>query len=332
MLRRIARILSWLRSLLAARADLLIENLALRQQLAVLTAKRPRPRMRAADRVFWVALRRLWPRWKDALVVVRPDTVVRWHRQGFRRYWTWKSRRRSSGRPSTAAEIRALVRRMATENPTWGAPRIHGELLMLGYDVSERTVSRSMRKRPADPEAQQRWRNFLHNHREVLAAMDFFTVPTATFRVLYVCFVIHHARRSVLHVHVTEHPTAGWITQQLREAFAYDAVLAVIANMGIQRKQITPYSPWQNGVAERWVETVRRDLLDHVIMLNEHHLLRLLSELVVYYHDDGTHLGLAKGTPAMRTPRAKLSGDSEVVALPRIGLRVRSSIKPSVAA
>ena len=224
---------------------------------------------------------------------------------------------------------------MATENPTWGAPRIHGELLMLGYDVSERTVSCSMRKRPADPEAQQRWRNFLHNHREVLAAMDFFTVPTATFRVLYVCFVIHHARRSVLHVHVTEHPTAGWITQQLREAFPYDAVprylifdndkkygdvvLAVIAHMGIRRKQITPYSPWQNGVAERWVETVRRDLLDHVIVLNEHHLLRLLSELVVYYHDDRTHLGLAKGPPAMRTPRAKLPGDSEVVALPRIG-------------
>ena len=176
MLQRIASILGWLRSFLASRSDLLIENLALRQQLAILTAKRPRPRMRTADRVFWVALRRLWPRWRGVLVVVRPDTVVRWHREGFRRYWTWKSRRRSTGRPSTAAEIRTLVRRMTSENPTWGAPRIHGELLMLGYDVSERTVSRSMRKRPADPEARQRWRNFLCNHREVLAAMDFFTV------------------------------------------------------------------------------------------------------------------------------------------------------------
>ena len=224
---------------------------------------------------------------------------------------------------------------MATENPTWGAPRIHGELLMLGYDVSERTVSGSMRKRPADPEAQQRWRDFLHNHRDVLAAMDFFTVPTATFRVLYVFFVIHHARRTVLHGRVTEHPTASWITQQLREAFPYDAVpkylifdndkkygdgvLAVIANMGIRRRQITPYSPWQNGVAKRWVETVRRDLLDHVIVLNERHLLRLLSELVAYYHDDRTHLALAKGTPAMRTAAAKQTGNSEVVALPRIG-------------
>ena len=206
---------------------------------------------------------------------------------------------------------------------------------MLGYNVSERTVSRSMRKRPADPEARQRWRNFLQNHREVLAAMDFFTVPTATFRVLYVFFVIHHARRSVLHVRVTEHPTAGWITQQLREAFAYDAVprylifdndkkygdavLAVIENMGIRRKQITPHSPWQNGIAERWVETARRELLDPVIVLNERHLGRLLSDLVAYYHDDRTHLGLAKGTPSMRKAAAKLIGNTEIVALPRIG-------------
>ena len=165
--------------------------------------------------------------------------------------------------------------------------------------------------------------------------MDFFTVPTATFRVLYVFFVIHHARRSVLHVRVTEHPTSGWITQQLREAFPYDAVprylifdndkkygdgvLAVIAHMGIRRKQITPHSPWQNGVAERWVETVRRDLLDHVIVLDERLLERLLAELIAYYHDDRTHLGLAKGTPSMRKAAAKPTGNTDVAALPRIG-------------
>ena len=200
---RIAFILGWLRRLGASRSDLLIANLALRQQLAIRTAKRPRPRMRAADRLFWLTLRRFWPRWKEALVVIRPDTVVRRHRLGFRKYWTWKSRRRSVGRPFTKAEIRALVRRMTNENPTWGAPRVHGELLMLGLDVSERAVSRMMPRRPSDPEARQRWRNFLRNHREVLAAMDFFTVPTATFRVLYVFFVIHHARRTVLHVRVT---------------------------------------------------------------------------------------------------------------------------------
>jgi transposase InsO family protein len=224
---------------------------------------------------------------------------------------------------------------MAKENPTWGAPRIHGELLMIGFDVSERTVSRIMPRRPPDPEAQQRWRNFLRNHREVLAAMDFFTVPTATFRVLYVFFVIHHSRRTVLRVRATEHPTGGWIIQQLREAFAYDAaphhlvfdndkkygtdVLSVIKHMGIRRKQITPYSPWQNGVAERWVETVRRDLLDHVIVLNERHLHRLLSEFVAYYHDDRTHLGLGKDTPSERVPSSKPNGDAAIVGHPRIG-------------
>jgi putative transposase len=335
MFPRIAFMLGWLRRLGASRSDLQIENLALRQQLAILTAKRPRPRMRLADQSFWLGLRRFWPRWKEALVIVQPATVVRWHRQGFRKYWTWKSRRRATGRPSTRAEIRALVRRLASENPTWGAPRIHGELLMLGFDVSERTVSRIMPRRPPDPEARQRWRNFLRNHREVLAAMDFFTVPTATFRVLYVFFAIHHARRTVLHVRVTAHPTAGWIIQQLREAFAYDAVprylifdndkkygtdvLAVIEHMGIRRKQITPCSPWQNDAAERWVETVRRDLLDHVIVVNERHLRRLLSEFVAYYHDDRTHLGLGKGTPSRRVPVSKPDGDAAIVGHPRIG-------------
>jgi hypothetical protein len=327
--------LGWLGGLAASRSNLLIENLALRQQLAILTAKRRRPRMGTADRIFWLALRRFWPRWKEALVVIRPDTVVSWHRAGFRKFWTWKSRRRFIGRPSTKAEIRRLVRRMAAENPTWGAPRVHGELLMLRFDVSERTVSRMMPRRPADPEAQQRWLNFLRNHREVLAAMDFFTVPTATFRVLCVFFVIHHARRTVLHVRITEHPTTGWIIQQLREAFAYDAVprylvfdndkkygtdvLAVIEHMGIRRKQITPNSPWQNGAAERWVETVRRDLLDHVIVLNERHLHRLLSEFVAYYHDDRTHLGLGKGTPSRRVPASKPNGAAAIVGHPRLG-------------
>jgi hypothetical protein len=332
---RIAVILAWLRRVAASQADLLIENLAFRQQLAILTAKRPRPRMRTPDRVLWLTLRRFWPRWKEALVVIRPDTVVRWHRAGFRKFWTWKSRRRLIGRPSTKAEIRRLVRRMAAENPTWAAPRIHGEMLMLGFDVSERTVSRFLPRRPADPDARRRWLNFLRNHREVLAAMDFFTVPTATFRVLYVFFVIHHARRAVLHVHATEHPTGTWIIQQLREAFPFDSpprylifdndkkygtdVLAVIEHMGIRRKQITQYSPRQNGAAERWVATVRRDLLDHVIVLNERHLHRLLSEFVAYYHDDRTHLGLGEGTPSMRTATSRPSSDAEIVGHPRLG-------------
>jgi len=291
--------------------------------------------MRAVDRLFCLTLCRFWARWKEALVVIRPDTVVCWHRAGFRKFWTWQSRRRFIGRPSTTAAIRALVRRVANENPTWGAPRIHGEMLMLGFDVSERTVSRFMPRRPFDPDARQRWRNFLRNHREVLAAMDFFTVPTATFRVLCVFFVIHHARRTVLPVRVTEHPTGTWIIRQLREAFPFDSaprylifdndkkagadIRAVIEHMGIRRKQITPYSPWQNGVAERWAETVRRDLLDHVIVLNARHLHRLLSEFVAFGHDERTHLALGKSTPSMRTATSKPNGDAEIVGHPRIG-------------
>jgi transposase InsO family protein len=226
---------------------------------------------------------------------------------------------------------------MAAENPTWGAPRIHGEILMLGIEVSERTVSRFMPRRPADPEARQRWRTFLANHRGVIAAIGFFTVTTVTFRVLYVFFVIHHARRTVLHVRVTAHPAAAWITQQLREAFPYDtaprylvldrdakygdAVLAAIDHMGLRRKQIAARKPWQNGVAERWVATARRDLLDHVIVLNERHLQRLLADLVAYYHDDRTHLSLEKQTPAMRPLATRPTSGGAVVAHPRLGGR-----------
>ena len=335
MFTRIAALGGWLRSLFASRADLILENLALRQQLAVLANRRPRPRLSGTDRVFWRALRRWWPRWREVLVIVEPATVIRWHREGFRRYWTWKSRHRNVGRPSTKAEIRVLVRRMAADNPTWAAPRIHGELLMLGIDVSERTVSRYMPKRIVDPDARQRWRTFLRNHREGLAGMDFFTVPTATFRLLYVFFVMHHARRMVLHVCVTEHPTTTWITQQLREAFPYDTapaylifdrhrkygheVLAAIEHMGIRRKQITAYSPWQNGIAERWAQTARRDLLDHAIVRGERHLQRLLAEFIAHYHEDRTHLGLAKATPAARPVATRPSEQARVKSLSRLG-------------
>jgi hypothetical protein len=204
-------------AIFARRSDLILENLALRQQLAVLRRKQPRPRLWASDRFFWLILRRCWPRWKETLAIVQPEAVIRWHREGFRRYWRWKSRRRA-GRPSTTAEIRALVRRMAAENPTWGAPRIHGEIQKLGLEGSERTVSRYMPRRPTDSAARQRWQAFLSNHREAIAAIDFFTVPTATFRVHYIFFVVHHARRELMHFRVTMHPTAAWITQQLREA------------------------------------------------------------------------------------------------------------------
>jgi hypothetical protein len=205
---------------------------------------------------------------------------------------------------------------MVADNPTWGAPRIHGELQMLGFDVSERTVSRWVQRAPRNPDKVNHWKTFLMNHREVITAMDLFTVHTVTFGVLYGFIVIAHDRRRILHVNVTRNPTSHWVVQQLREAFPFEAphkyiildrdqkfgldVIAAIRAMGSRPKRTSFRSPWQNGVAERWVESCRRDLLDHIIVLNERHLKRLLSEYVAYYHEDRTHLGLSKETPGGR--------------------------------
>src|SRR5258708_21797916 len=206
-------------SFFRTRQSLLLENLALRQQLTVLKRKYPRRGLAALDRLFWVLARRFWSGWKRALIVVSPETVVRWHRSGFALYWRAISRaRRVIGRRRLSREIRDLIFRMVAENPTWGAPRIHGELLMLGFEVSERTISRWMRRAPRDSEPTKRWLTFLRNHREALAAMDFFTVPTITFSVLYGFFIISHDRRQILHFNVTRHPTSAWIVKQLREA------------------------------------------------------------------------------------------------------------------
>ena len=315
------------------RRNLLLENLVLRQQLTVLKRKRPRPRIAALDKLFWVLARRFWSRWKQALIVVTPDTVVRWHRSGFALYWRVISRaRRVTGRRRISKEVRDLIFRMVIENPTWGAPRIHGELLMLGFDVSERTISRWMRRAPRDPEPAKRWLAFLRNHREAIAAMDFFTVPTITFGMLYCFFIIGHDRRRILYFHVTRHPTSLWVVQQLREAFPYETgprflifdrdakygteVPAAIRSMKIKCVRTSLRSPWQNGVAERWVQSCRRDMLDHVIALNEAHLRRLLSDYVRYYHEDRTHLGLRKETPAGRI-RSQVSG--RITARERLG-------------
>ena len=229
-------------------------------------------------------------------------------------------------------EVRALIFQMVAENPTWGAPRIHGELVMLGFELSERTVSRWMRRALRNPQPAKRWFAFLRNHREAIAAMDFFTVPTVTFRLLYCFFVISHDRRRILHFNVTRHPTSAWIIQQLREAFPFESpsrflifdrdskygleVLVAIGSLGRRLIQTSFESPWQNGVAERWVESCRHDLLDHVIAFNEAHLKWLLTEYVRYYHEDRTHLGLQKKTPGNRpcsTDRGR------VIAFPRLG-------------
>ncbi len=324
-----------LRVSLRSRHDLVIENLALRQQLSTLKAERSTQRLTKVDRLFWVVLRWLWSRWADALIIVKPETVVRWHQSGFKAYWRWKSTNKRRGRPRITCEIRELINQMRCENPTWGSPRIHAELLKLGFDVSERTISRYLCKRPSGRNARQSWKTFLYNHREMIAAMDFFTVPTATFRVLYVFFVIHHERRQIIHFSVSANPDTNFVIQQLREAFPYDTapqhlildrdmkfsrkVRGAIDSMGIQAKQIAYKSPWQNGVVERWIGSVRRELLNHVIVLNEAHLRRLLKEYVAYYNEDRTHLTLEKDTPAIRSTTPRLDDKAHVVSLPRVG-------------
>jgi putative transposase len=247
-----------------SRRRLLLENLALRQQLAVLKRRRARPKLSPFDKLFWVLACRFWTDWRRSLLVVTPETVVRWHRAGFRLYWSWISKvRKQIGRKKLSTEVRELIFRMVAENSTWGAPRIHGELLMLGFDVSERTISRWLKRAPRDPEPVKRWRAFLANHREAIAAMDFFTVPTITFGVLYCFFVISHDRRRILHFNITKHPTSSWIIQQLREAFPFGAaprflihdrdakygteVPAAIRSLKINAVRTSFESPWQKG-------------------------------------------------------------------------------------
>src|ERR1700682_2550494 len=297
MFRFIGLCLGTLARLLCARRSLLLENLALRQQLAVLKRRHPRPRLDLVDKLFWVAVRRFWSGWQQSLIAVTPETVVRWHRGGFRLYWKLISKvRRPVGRRPTSKEVQELIFRMVVENPTGGARRIHGELLMLSFDVSERTISRWMKRAPRGSEPATRWLAFLRNHREEIAPMDFFTVPTIPFSALYCFFVISHDRRRILHFNVTHHPTSLWTVQQLREAFPFESaprflifdrdakygleVPRAVRSMNIRPVRTSFESPWQNGVAERWVESCRRDLLDHIVAVNKRHLKRLLSEYI----------------------------------------------------
>lgn len=322
----------YLLAFIRTRHDLSLEILALRQQVAVLKRRHPRPRLSNLDRWFWLALRRLWPRWADALIVVKPETVVGWHRACFRLFWRWRSR---GGGRKIGAEVFELVRRMARENPDWGAPRIHGELLKLGFDISERTVSRYLARRlPRTGDGATNWLAFLRNHREAIAALDFFTVPTIAFRLLYCFFVIDHGRRRILHFNVTAHPMAEWVVHRLREAFPDSAqhrymildrdrkfseeVVSFLRSAGIQAMRTSVRSPWQNGTAERWVGCARRDLFDPVIAFDEVHVRRLTREYIAYFHSDRTHIGLGKDTPDGRAIEPKPAG-AELISLPRVG-------------
>jgi putative transposase len=255
--------------------------------------------------------------------------VVRWHREGFRRYWRWMSRRRV-GRPVIAPEIRALIRRMSSANPLWGAPRIHGELLKLGIDVSQATVSKYRVPSPKPPS--QTWRTFLTNHAKDLVAIDFFTVPVATFRILYVLLVLSHNRRHIVHFNVTEHPTSQWTAQQIVEAFPFDTaprsllrdrdqIYGVdfqrrVRSLNIDEVITAPRAPWQSPYVERVIGSIRRDCLDHIIVLNVLHLKRI-RDYRAYYHTCRTHLSLNKDPPDPRPVESPELGD--VLETPRVG-------------
>ena len=315
------------------RREQAIVELALRQQLATYAQKRSKPKLTPLDRAFWVALSRLWPRWKEALVIVKPDTVVRWHRKGFRLYWRAISKRGPAGRPPISEEVQALIRRLASENG-WRARKIQAELEKLGVTVSLATVSRYLPRRIPEDDQRQRWITFLRNHKDVIAGMDFFVVPTVGFRLLYVWFVIDHGRRRILHFNVSANPTAQWVIQQLREAFPdgsvpdyliYDndsifsnRVTEAIEHFQVRPKRTAYRSPWQNGTAERWVGSARRELLDHLIIFDEQHLRRLLRDYVAYYNAERVHTRL-RDSPARRQIENRPSADAKVVGLPRVG-------------
>jgi len=306
-----------------SRQALILENAALRHQIEVLQRHSARPALRWLDRAFWDILSCLWPGWRKSLYIVQPETVIRWHRQGFRLYWKWRSRPRWPGRPSVPREVRELIRQMSRANPLWGAPRIHGELLKLGIEISQASVSKYMVKPKRLPS--QSWRIFLTNHAKDIVSIDFFTVPTATFRVLYAFLILDNARRRIIHFNVTESPTAAWTGQQIVETFPREPAPRYlirdrdgkfglefnrrVSSLGIEQVLTAPHSPWQNPYVERVIGSIRRECLDHVIILDEWHLRRVLREYLSYYYRSRTHLGLEKDCPKPR-----------VVETPDIGL------------
>ena len=297
-----------------SRSRLEAENAALRHQLIVLQRRlRGRVQLTNGDRLFLVQVYRWFPSVLKAITIIRPETLVRWHRAGFRRYWRWKSRP-LGGRPQIDAELRVLIRRMSVDNPLWGAPRIHGELLKLGFEVAQSSVAKYMVKRCGPPS--QGWCTFLRNHAPDIAAMDLFVVPTIGFDLLYVLIIVRLARRDLVWINVTTNPTAEWIARQITEAFPWaeaprylirdrDQVYGTLVTrrlraMGIRDKPIAPGSPWQNGFAERLIGSIRRECVDHVIVFGEAHLRQILMKYAAYYNELRTHRSLDKDAPIHR--------------------------------
>lgn len=327
----IAVLLAFVPSLFRAHASVCLENLALRHQLAVYHQTVRRPRLRTTDRLFWAWLSRLWSGWQTALAFVQPRTVIAWQQRRFRDHWRRLSPRGTPSRPAIAKDVRDLIRQMWRANPTWGSPRIVGELRKLGIEVAKSTVGKYRGRAHTPP--LPGWHTFLKNHVKDMVALDFLTVPTVRFRVLFVLVILAHERRQIVHMHVTEHPTAQWTAQQVMDAFPWettpryllrdrdsiygDAFRQRVGHMGIEEVLIAPQSPWQNPYVERVIGSIRRDLLDHVIVLNERHLRRLLTDYLTYDRGFRTHLALAMDCPVPRAIVPPAAG--EVIAVPEVG-------------
>ena len=310
-----------------SRIQLQLEIVFLRKQLEILARTSTKPRLKPSDRFFFSILTDVFGSWKETLLIIKPETVIRWHRQGFRLYWRWKSRS-ALGRPRIPQAQIDLIKQMSHDNPLWGAPRIHGEMLKLGFDISEATVQRYMPRKPQRT-TRQRWKTFLKNHSAGIISLDFFVVPPITFKLLHVLVFLSHDRRKIIHFNVTDHPTSEWATQQLRNAFSDEEPLKFLIRdrdskfgeafthsvkaLGI-RPILTAYrTPWQNGAVERLIGSIRRECLDQLIILNESHLRKSLERYFHYYHHQRTHLGLNKDSPEPRQVQA--DGEIERVAV-----------------
>lgn len=323
--------MGFLAAVLKSRARFQAENLALRHQLCVYERSVKRPKVKPADRVLWSLLARAWTGWRDALIFVKPDTVIRGQRKRFKEHWRKLSQSGEAGRPPIADEVKELIRTMSSMNPTWGSPRIVGELAKIGITVTKPTVDkyRVRVRKPPSPT----WRTFLKNHAKEIVSIDFLVVPTVRFRVLYVLLFLSIERRHIVHFAVTEHATAVWAAQQVVEAFPWDTAPKYllrgrdgvygdwfrrrVKNMGIEEVLTAPHSPWQNPYSERLNGSIRRECLDHVIVFNENHLRRVLAGYIEYYNGSRTHLSLDMDSPNSRPAQTPEQG--HVIAVPQIG-------------
>ena len=318
---------SFLLSVFKSHTQLHLEVLFLKKQLEIVVRSSPKLRLTPSDRFSISFLTGLYDSWREALLIVQPETVIRWHRQSFRVFWKWKSRS-TPGRPAIPPAQINLIKQMANENPLWGAPRIHTELLKLGFDISEATVQRYVPKKQHKT-TRQRWKTFLKNHSAQIVSVDFLVVPTITFKLLYVLVFLSHDRRRIIHFNLTAHPTAQWSSQQLRNAFSEEepprflirdrdmkfakVFTQVVSALGMDPILTACRSPWQNGYSERLIGSIRRECLDHLIIMNESHLRAILQNYIHYYNTQRTHLGINKDSPEPR--EVQIEGDIDKVAV-----------------